>query len=58
MKSSELSQEIAIPGVSAAERQKQIHAISKSPIAANHISRTRPDLVHSYGKYLTDTVPK
>ncbi len=28
------------------------HADSRSPIAANHISRTRPDLVRSYGKYL------
>jgi uncharacterized lipoprotein YddW (UPF0748 family) len=28
------------------------HADARSPIAANHISRTRPDLVRSYGKYL------
>ena len=28
------------------------HADAKSPIALNHISRTRPDLVRSYGKYL------
>ena len=28
------------------------HANSTSPIAANHISRTRPELVRSYGKYL------
>lgn len=28
------------------------HADSKSPVAANHISRTRPDLVRSYGRYL------
>ena len=28
------------------------HADSRSPVAANHISRTRPDLVRTYGKYL------
>jgi uncharacterized lipoprotein YddW (UPF0748 family) len=28
------------------------HADARSPIAANHISRTRPDLVRRYGKYL------
>ncbi|MFM2081593.1 MAG: hypothetical protein RL380_284 [Verrucomicrobiota bacterium] len=28
------------------------HADARSPIAANHISRTRPDLVRTYGKYL------
>lgn len=28
------------------------HADAKSPIASNHISRTRPDLVRRYGKYL------
>ena len=28
------------------------HADAKSPFAQNHISRTRPDLVRSYGKYL------
>jgi len=28
------------------------HADAKSPIAANHISRARPDLVRRYGKYL------
>ena len=28
------------------------HADAKSPLAASHISRTRPDLVRSYGKYL------
>jgi uncharacterized lipoprotein YddW (UPF0748 family) len=28
------------------------HADAKSPFAPNHISRTRPDLVRSYGKYL------
>jgi uncharacterized lipoprotein YddW (UPF0748 family) len=28
------------------------HFQSKSPISANHISKTRPNLVRSYGKYL------
>lgn len=28
------------------------HFQSKSPISANHISKTRPDLVRQYGKYL------
>ncbi|MDR3377371.1 MAG: family 10 glycosylhydrolase, partial [Verrucomicrobiae bacterium] len=28
------------------------HAEAVSPIAGNHISRTRPDLIRSYGKYL------
>ncbi len=28
------------------------HFQAKSPISANHISRTRPNLVRSYGKYL------
>ena len=28
------------------------HTVAKSPVAANHISRTRPDLVHQVGNYL------
>lgn len=31
---------------------RALHHSSKSPIAANHISKTRPELVHSYGRYL------
>jgi len=31
---------------------RALHHSSKSPIARNHISKTRPDLVHRYGGYL------
>ncbi len=31
---------------------RALHFSSKSPLAANHIARTHPELVKSYGKYL------
>jgi uncharacterized lipoprotein YddW (UPF0748 family) len=31
---------------------RALHDSSRSPVATNHISKTRPDLVRKYGKYL------